>query len=186
MTPDRKRAELVARIDHYTQKGFLPSQEAFEQLLATGVMATHDFVIESTNPHGYTNILLVRRAIKPYKWGLALPGIRQFRMEPEEWAVRRILYKELGLDPLDFDPAKLHQLGVAEAMFKQRHDRSTGWCYQLKQSERVATNPQTYIPGSELYVPYPRLNEAINEDPMGSIYKRHLHSYLDKKQKGHF
>ena len=144
----------------------------FEQMLEWGVIPTFDLVVE----YEKQGIIIAKRKISPYQNQWALPGLRMFKGENIDDALKRIAYKEIGLR---INPSKKVFLGQYVGKFKTEHNRqdlSTGYYVKVSSNQKIKLNKSHF---SEF-----KLINSKAEIPsnIGAMYHFYLDRYFSLKK----
>jgi len=145
-------------------------KEIFQEILKWSVIPTFDLIIK----YGDEGILIVKRSIAPYKGQWALPGLRMYKPENINDALKRIAKNELGLT---VNPDKKILLGQFVGKFKtenNRQDLSTGYFIKVDSKQKYKINSDHFsthkIIDSKRQIP----------KDIGAMYKYYLNIYFDK------
>jgi len=142
-------------------------REIFEVILEWSVMACFDLILEYRG-----GVIMVRRKIAPYKNVWALPGLRMYKPEGINDALKRIAYQELGLK-INPENAKLHAQYVGKFKTeKDRQDLSTCYIVKVDDKQEITLN-------SEHFSTFQIANSIPSQT--GAMYRYYLQKYWDNK-----
>lgn len=143
----------------------LAPRELFEQMLEYMPIATFDLIIE----YGEQKVIVVKRKIAPYKNVWALPGLRMYKGERIDDALKRIALQEVGLE---IDPAKKRLLSQYVGKFFSENDRqdiSTCYVVSVGADQRIVLN-------ADHFSKYAIINQIPK--PIGAMYKYYLQTFF--------
>lgn len=151
-------------------------REIFEQILEWSVIPTFDLIVEMPEGGG---IVLVRRAIDPYKDLWALPGLRMFKPESIDDVLTRIAKDEISIR---IDLSRKRFLGQYVGRFTtelQRQDLSSGYIVQAMDRE-IGLN-KSHFSDYRLIKTW----EEIPKD-IGAMYHYYLSLYFGRPAQGNY
>lgn len=147
------------------KKPMFAPKKVFEQILKYAPIPTIDLIIE----YDKGGFVVVKRKYPPYKNVWALPGLRIYRGEGIESAIRRIAADELGLKVDVKDKRIVGQFVGKFRTENKRQDISTCYCVKAFPNQLIRLN-RDHFSSFKITKDIPK--------KAGAMYRHHISEYL--------